>query len=120
MISSDWQLEQTGVDRVARRLTICAGSGFGLNGFSQKREYFKYPPETIGHFAPEVTKFGVWRPTTNSQKTAIGGHFWPCRRQNLNAPDWLAGAGGFKPPYGGSKSIASLLRDPTSNNLAQN
>ena len=91
MISSDWQLEQTGVDRVARRLTICAGSGFGLNGFSQKREYFKYPPETIGHFAPEVTKFGVWRPITNSQKTAIGGHFWPCRRQNLNAPDWLAG-----------------------------
>src|ERR1700730_3483895 len=70
---------------------------------SQKREYFKYPPETIGHFAPEVTKFGVWRPTTNSQKTAIGGHFWPCRRQNLNAPDWLAGAGGFEPPYGGIK-----------------
>src|ERR1700694_6127138 len=54
-------------------------------------------------FAPEVTKFGVWRPTTNSQKTAIGGHFWPCRRQNLNAPDWLAGAGGFEPPYGGIK-----------------
>src|SRR5258708_2188420 len=25
---------------------------------SQKREYFKYPPETIGYFAPEVAKFG--------------------------------------------------------------
>jgi hypothetical protein len=25
------------------------------------------------------------------------GHFWPCRRQNLNAPDWLAGAGGSGP-----------------------
>ena len=36
-MSSDWQSEQTGVDRVAGdrvadRLTICAGSGFELKG----------------------------------------------------------------------------------------
>jgi hypothetical protein len=36
MISSDWQLEQTGVDRVARRLTNCAGSVFELNGLRSK------------------------------------------------------------------------------------
>jgi hypothetical protein len=43
---------------------------------SQKREYFKYPPETIGDFSLEVAKFGVWRPTANSQKRATGGPFW--------------------------------------------
>jgi hypothetical protein len=32
MMSSDRQLEQTGVERVARRLTIRAGSGLRLNG----------------------------------------------------------------------------------------
>jgi hypothetical protein len=42
---------------------------------SQKREYFKYSPETIGDFSLEVAKFGVWRPTANLQKLAIGGHF---------------------------------------------
>jgi len=36
MISSDWQLEQTGVDRVARRLTNCAGSVFELNGLRSR------------------------------------------------------------------------------------
>jgi hypothetical protein len=45
---------------------------------SQKREYFKYSPETIGDFSPEVAKLGVWRPTANLQKPAIGGHFWHC------------------------------------------
>jgi hypothetical protein len=34
---------------------------------SQKREYFKYPPEIIGYFAPEVAKLGVWRPPAESQ-----------------------------------------------------
>jgi hypothetical protein len=43
---------------------------------SQRREYFKYPPETIGDFSLALAKFGVWRPTANSQKPAIGGHFW--------------------------------------------
>jgi hypothetical protein len=42
---------------------------------SKKREYFKCPPETIGDFAPEVAKFGAWRPTANLQKPAIGRHF---------------------------------------------
>ena len=28
---------------------------------SGKREFFKYLPETIGYFAPEVAKFGVRR-----------------------------------------------------------
>jgi hypothetical protein len=40
---------------------------------SQKRECFKYPPETIGDFVPEVAKFGAWRPTAESQKPATGG-----------------------------------------------
>src|SRR5712664_2405317 len=30
---------------------------------SRKREYFKYPPETIGDFVLEGAKGGVWRPT---------------------------------------------------------
>ena len=45
---------------------------------SEKREYFKYPPETIGDLALEVAKFGAWRPRANLQKPAIGGHFWHC------------------------------------------
>src|SRR5260370_38885687 len=45
---------------------------------SQKREYFEHSPETIGDFSLEVAKFGVWRPTANLQKPAIGGHFWQC------------------------------------------
>ena len=39
MMSSDWQCEQTGVDRVARvarRLAIWAGSWFELNGLRSK------------------------------------------------------------------------------------
>ena len=40
---------------------------------SQKREYFKYPPETFGDFAPTAANFGAWRPAANSQKPAIGG-----------------------------------------------
>jgi hypothetical protein len=42
---------------------------------SRKREYFKYPPETIGDFAPAAPNFGGRRPIGNSQKPAIGGHF---------------------------------------------
>jgi hypothetical protein len=42
---------------------------------SQKREYFKYPPETIGDFAPAAANLGARRPIANSQKPAIGGHF---------------------------------------------
>jgi hypothetical protein len=42
---------------------------------SQKREYFKYPPETISDFAPAAANLGARRPIANSQKPAIGGHF---------------------------------------------
>jgi len=66
---------------------------------SQKREYFKYAPETIGDFSLELPKFGVWRPTANSQKPAIGGHFWYYWGQNLLASDWLADLGGFELRY---------------------
>ncbi|SRR5229473_2201102 len=45
---------------------------------SQKREYFKYQPETIGDFAQEGAKFGVQGPTTKLQKSAKGGHLWDC------------------------------------------
>jgi len=50
---------------------------------SQKREFFKCPPETFGYFAPEVAKFGVRRPFTKSQKPTIGRHFCHCRGWNL-------------------------------------
>jgi hypothetical protein len=50
---------------------------------SQKREYFKDPPETIGDFSPEAAEFGAQRPVANLQKPAIGGHFWHCWGQNL-------------------------------------
>jgi hypothetical protein len=43
-------------------------------GVSQKREYFKHPPETIGSFASELGELGAWRPASYSQKPAIGGH----------------------------------------------
>jgi hypothetical protein len=42
---------------------------------SRKREYFEYPPETIGDFAPAAANLGARRPIANSQKPAIGGHF---------------------------------------------
>ena len=41
----------------------------------KKREFFKYLPETIGYFAPELHKFGVYRLTAGSRKHAIGGPF---------------------------------------------
>jgi len=66
---------------------------------SAKREYFKYPPETIGDLALEVAKFGAWRPRANLQKPAIGGHFFYYWGQILTAPDWLADLGGFELPY---------------------
>jgi hypothetical protein len=41
MTSSDWHLEQTGVDREARRLTI---GGFELNGLRSKFSFiFSFP-----------------------------------------------------------------------------
>ena len=44
MTSSDWQLEQTGVDRVTRRLMICAGPWFELNGLRSKASLiFSFP-----------------------------------------------------------------------------
>jgi len=69
---------------------------------SQKREYFKHPPETIGIFASELCKVGVWRPTANSKKPAIGGSYAICdstisscrtawlgrEDSNLHIPDW--------------------------------
>ena len=70
---------------------------------SRKREYFKYPRETICDFALRLSKLGAWRRRTNLQKTAIGGYFCDLREYNLQLKDCLAGAGGFEPPYGGIK-----------------
>ena len=42
---------------------------------SQKREFFKCLPETIGYFAPRMAKIGAQRLVGNSQKPAIGGPF---------------------------------------------
>jgi hypothetical protein len=91
---------------------------------SGKREYFKYPPETIADFAPAAANFGARRPTANWQKPPIGGRFRDYRGQNLQAPDWLAGAGGFEPSHG--EFTARIPKEPgskqgnMSNYLAQN
>ena len=42
---------------------------------SQKREYSKCPPETIGFFALGMPNMAVQRLTANLQKPAIGGPF---------------------------------------------
>jgi len=58
---------------------------------SQKREFFKYLPETIGYFAPRMANIGAQKLVANSQKPAIGGPFSERRGHFLRAPDWLAG-----------------------------
>jgi hypothetical protein len=69
---------------------------------SQKREYFKHPPETIGIFASELCEVGVWRPAANSKKPAISGSYAICdstisscrtawltsEDSNSHIPDW--------------------------------
>src|SRR5882762_22778 len=62
-----------------------------LAAVSQKREFLKYPPETIGYFALRMAKIGAWRLVANSQKPAIGGPFCEYQGYFLRAPDWLAG-----------------------------
>src|SRR6266404_8769624 len=42
---------------------------------SEKREYFKCRPETIGDFAPKLFNLGVWRRTANSQKPQLAGTY---------------------------------------------
>jgi hypothetical protein len=42
-MSSDWQIEQTGVDRVARRLSISPGCVFDLNGLRSKSSLISSP-----------------------------------------------------------------------------
>ena len=57
---------------------------------SQKREYFKYQPETIDDFSLRLSEFGVQRQTTNLQKAAIDGHFSHLWVNNLQLPaGWL-------------------------------
>ena len=64
-------------NRTHRRIALAPNIGAGRNpehtanpprsvdrtqspvAVSQKREYFKYPPETIGDFAPKLFKLGV-------------------------------------------------------------
>jgi hypothetical protein len=58
---------------------------------SQKREFFKCLPETIGYFAPRMANIGAQRLVANSQKPAIGGPFSERQGHFLRAPDWLAG-----------------------------
>ena len=57
-------------------------------------------PETIGNLVSEVGQIWSPEPGAHSQKPIIGGHFRRCTGQNLNAADWLAGVGGFKPRDG--------------------
>jgi hypothetical protein len=71
---------------------------------SRKREYFKYPLETIGDFALRLSKLGAWRRRTNLQRTAIGGHSCDVREYNFQLK------GGFEPRMVESKSAASIRR----------
>jgi hypothetical protein len=64
---------------------------------SQKREFFKCQPETIGHFALRMPKIGAWRLVANSQKPAISGPFCKYQRYYLQAPNCVAEARGFEP-----------------------
>src|ERR1700720_2847047 len=59
------------VDRAAASATQCGSKPVAVSG---KREYSGICPETFGVFAAKVDKYGAWRPITNSQKPAIGGH----------------------------------------------
>ena len=58
-MSSDWQLEQTGVDRVARRLTTWAGSGFWLNGLRSKACLISSPDDLNSDLTPPELSAGV-------------------------------------------------------------
>jgi hypothetical protein len=71
---------------------------------SQKREFSKCPPETIGYFGLRMPKIGAWRLVANSQKAAIGGPFGERPGHFIWTPYWLGGAGGFEPPYGEIKN----------------
>lgn len=62
-----------------------------LVAVSQKREYFKYSPETIGYFALRMPKIVAWRLAANSQRPAIGGPFCEYHGHFLRASDCLAG-----------------------------
>ena len=42
---------------------------------SEKWEFFKYPPETIGYWAAEISKTGAWRLVPHRGKPAVGGPF---------------------------------------------
>ena len=82
-----------------------------LVAVSQKREYFKYSPETIGYFALRMPKIGAWRLAANSQRPAIGGPFCEYNGHFLRASDCLAGAGGFEPRYGEFEIGCSCLSE---------
>jgi hypothetical protein len=68
---------------------------------SQKREFFKCPPETIGYFAQKMPKIVAWRLVANSQKPAIGGPFCEYQGHFLRAPDCLAGDAVLTEPVSG-------------------
>jgi len=73
---------------------------------SQKREFFKCLPETIGYFAPRMANIGAQRLVANSQKPAIGGPFSERQGHFLRAPDWLAGARGFELTHSRSNPVS--------------
>jgi len=76
-----------------------------LAAVSQKREFFKYLPETIGYFAPRMANIGAQKLVANSQKPAIGGPFSERRGHFLRAPDWLAGVRGFELTHSRSNPV---------------
>jgi hypothetical protein len=63
---------------------------------SQKREYLKYSPETIGDFALRLCECGDQRPNQNRKKAAIGGHICGLYEHYLQLSDCLADLGGFE------------------------
>jgi hypothetical protein len=71
-----------------------------VSGRSLPKTGYKCPPETIGYFALRMPKIGAWRLVANSQRPAIRGPFCEYQGHFLQAPDWLAEAGGFEPSNG--------------------
>jgi hypothetical protein len=58
---------------------------------SGKRELFNEWPETFGSFGRQRRKLGVWRPSAELQKPAIGGLLCDGLRSNRERLDCLAG-----------------------------
>src|SRR6476646_5985994 len=86
MMSSDWQTEQTGVDRDARRLTIsagscrlaiCPGSWLRLNGLRSAVCFISLAPPQTESLAPHEDNLAIRR------ASPCFAHLWIELRRNV-------------------------------------